>query len=85
MTRKELREFAVENRLQIDRVVVGYTSYSNAPAELKEGCIKLGSNSGVYGWNWTAYFNAEKRILFVDSYRGTPDFTKLGFIVSHKA
>lgn len=31
--------------------------------------ITLGSNSGVYGWNWTAYIVKGTDVIILDSYR----------------
>lgn len=38
--------------------------------------VKLGTNSGVYGWNWTAYGDPETSTLYVDCYRNVPSYIK---------
>ena len=32
----------------------------------------LGYNSGVYGWNWSAYLNPKTDTLYVSYYRNVP-------------
>lgn len=31
--------------------------------------IEIGTNLGVYGWNWTAYYSPNYNVLFIDGYR----------------
>ena len=67
MTRKELKRIAAS----FDHVKVGYVCYqedNKRPWDL----LELGNNSGVYGWNWTAYADPETSTLYVSSYRNTP-------------
>ena len=40
----------------------------------KHELIKLGSNSGVYGWNWTAYLEASTNTLYISNYRNVPGY-----------
>lgn len=34
--------------------------------------VFMGSNSGVYGWNWSLYYDAINEWYIVDSYRNAP-------------
>lgn len=52
-----------------NKVVSGYCSYSNLPYEEKSKYIEIGSNYGIYGWNYTAYWDAKNLTLIVDGYR----------------
>lgn len=36
--------------------------------------LKLGSNAGYYGWNWTAYLDTETDTLYVSYYRNVPAY-----------
>lgn len=81
MTRKELKrwiettQFTTEMQqnqgIRVNELVIkkGYCCYQNLPSEEKEYCIEIGSNSGVYGWNWAAYYNYMENILYIDGYR----------------
>ena len=42
----------------------------------KSDVIKLGSNSGRYGWNWTAFLNKKTNTLYLPNYRNVPDSIK---------
>ena len=47
--------------------------------EIKNYLQKIGSNSGIYGWNWSAYIVGD--FCLIDSYRNSPakkalEFTK---------
>lgn len=72
MTRKELHQFASFNNVK--KVIAGYGCYKNLPSDEKEKFVFVGSNSGIYGWNWSAYFNPKKQELRLDSYRNVPNF-----------
>ena len=65
MTRKELNR--IKNNVKT--VITGYCKYSNLPYKEKQHYIEIGTNYGVYGWNWTAYLNTEDSILIIDGYR----------------
>lgn len=65
MTRKELNRI----RSQVNTVKTGYCNFSNLPYKEKAKYIEIGSNYGVYGWNWTAYLNTNNSILIIDGYR----------------
>lgn len=49
----------------------GYTCEYSAPGG-KHSLIKLGYNSGVYGWNWTAYLDSANDTLYISYYRNVP-------------
>ena len=34
--------------------------------------IKLGSNHGLYGWNWTLYVYPQNNIIYCHGYRNFP-------------
>lgn len=56
---------------QVDHCKVGYVCYQ------KDGLttykmIELGSNRGVYGWNWTAYLYPYTNTLYISCYRNVP-------------
>ena len=38
--------------------------------------VKLGYNSGVYGWNWTAYADIATNTLYIDCYRNVPNYIR---------
>lgn len=40
----------------------------------KHELIFLGSNSGVYGWNWSAYLETSTNTLYVSNYRNLPAY-----------
>lgn len=65
MTRKELNRI----RGQVNTVKSGYCSFSNLPYIEKEKYICIGSNYGIYGWNWSVYLNTKDSILIIDGYR----------------
>ena len=61
MTRKEMKAFINT----CANVVKGYCSHYNAKDELKT----IGTNYGVYGWNWTLYYEPTTDTAYVDGYR----------------
>lgn len=64
MTRKELNNL----KRQFKHIKEGYCCYQDdgkSKFELKE----LGYNSGIYGWNWTAYADFETDTLYISGYR----------------
>ena len=42
----------------------------------KYDLLKLGSNSGVYGWNWSAYLDPETNTLYISCYRNVPAYIR---------
>lgn len=50
---------------------VGYACYQDDGMAVSE-LVKLGYNSGVYGWNWTAYLLPRTNTLYVSCYRNVP-------------
>ncbi len=38
--------------------------------------VELGYNSGLYGWNWTAYLETETNTLYIECYRNVPNSIK---------
>lgn len=66
MTRKDLRRW-YENCEHFKR---GYCCQYAATNRLKE----IGYNSGVYGWNWTLYYESKTDTLYCSYYRNVPDY-----------
>lgn len=58
-----------------DHCVIGYGCYQ-ASEKSKYDLLKLGSNSGVYGWNWTAYLDTDTNTLYVSNYRNVPSYIR---------
>jgi hypothetical protein len=56
--------------------VRGYCCEQNIPGKSKHELVKLGSNSGVYGWNWTAYLDSDTNTLYVSNYRNVPAYIR---------
>lgn len=65
MTRKELKDFTA----QCTNVKKGYSCFANEDYTIKHRSRKIGSNSGLYGWNWTLYYDPETDTAYVDGYR----------------
>ena len=53
----------------------GYCCYQDS-GKSKWELIELGYNSGVYGWNWTAYLDSETNTLYVSYYRNVPSYIR---------
>lgn len=66
-TNKDLRNWYYS----ADHCEIGYTCEYNAPRG-KDSLLKLGYNSGVYGWNWTAYLDTAENKLYISCYRNVP-------------
>ena len=49
----------------------GYVCYQEDGLS-KFDLIELGYNHGIYGWNWTAYFNPKTDTLYISCYRNVP-------------
>ncbi len=63
MTRKELN-----NIIKGEKVKKGYCCYQDdnlSKYDLKE----IGTNCGVYGWNWTLYYHKKTNTYYVSGYR----------------
>lgn len=54
-------------------VVTGYCCFQELHLS-KFDLIEIGSNSGIYGWNWTLYLEPKKGIFFCSGYRNYPKF-----------
>ena len=66
MTRKELKMWEASAK----HVKKGYCEYSNLPWDRKQKYVLIGTNSGTFGWNWSAYFSTEEdNTLIIDGYR----------------
>ena len=67
MTRREL----VNLYDNCEHCKIGYCCYQDdniSKYDLKE----IGYNSGVYGWNWTAYLYTKTDTLYISCYRNVP-------------
>lgn len=65
MTRKELNEIKRWCECYGWKIRTGYCCHQDSNDTL----IKIGTNFGVYGWNWDAYIAPNAKILFIDGYR----------------
>lgn len=71
MTRKDLARLYNA----YDRVRVGYCCYQEDGIS-KFDLHEFGCNSGIYGWNWTAYADFETGTLYISCYRNVPSYMK---------
>lgn len=62
MTRNDVKEMTRGQVLEV--------GYCDMYYLLKDGAIKLGSNHGIYGWNWTCYRLPNGQLL-TTGYRST--------------
>lgn len=53
----------------------GYCCYQDDGIS-KWDLVELGHNSGVYGWNWTAYAHTASDTLYISCYRNVPSYIK---------
>lgn len=51
----------------------GYCCYQD-DNKSKFDLVELGYNTGVYGWNWTAYLDTETDTLYISNYRNVPGY-----------
>lgn len=66
MTRKELKAFVST----CANVKKGYCCLQDDGHNKYEETIKkIGTNCGVYGWNWTLYYNTATDTAYIDGYR----------------
>lgn len=70
MTKYELHNLRTEVKIfhQNLKWKEGYCCYE------EDGCsrnslLELGTNRGLYGWNWTLYFSDETMTFYVSGYR----------------
>lgn len=52
-------------------IKTGYCCYQNDNIGTCS-LIKLGSNSGVYGWNWSIFLHPTEKIIYISNYRNLP-------------
>jgi len=50
---------------------VGYCCYQD-DNKSKFELLPLGHNTGIYGWNWTAYADTKTDTLYISNYRNVP-------------
>ena len=72
MTRKEAKRI-IEGGIWYkgSAYKVGYCVYADDNIS-KYDMEELGSNSGVYGWNWTLYYSPANNTYYCNSYRNAP-------------
>lgn len=71
MTRQEanrILNYAKRNGCHYKR---GYCCYQEDGVS-KFDMVEIGSNSGIYGWNWTLYFNPKNLTYYLSCYRNAP-------------
>lgn len=68
MTRKEASRITYGYK-----VVTGYCCYTKANLSTFD-LIRIGSNSNIYGWNWSLYLDPKSGIFFCSGYRNYPIF-----------
>lgn len=71
MTRKEASRMTYNYR-----VVTGYCSYQALGLSTVYDLIEIGTNFGIYGWNWTLYLDPKNMIFYCSGYRNYPIFRK---------
>ena len=64
MTRKELSKIKDWCEWNGWKIISGYCCIQQS----KDVLIKIGSNCGVYGWNWDAYIAPNEKTLYIDGY-----------------
>ena len=73
MTKKEAKEMV--KRIGYDVYGPGYCSeqeYCRKVGIAKSDLVVMGSNSGVYGWNWTLYLDNVNDNIIISGYRNAP-------------
>lgn len=66
MTRKEMERFI----RSCSNVKKGYCCLQDDGKRRYDDDVKeIGTNSGIYGWNWTLYYCSSNDTAYVDGYR----------------
>ena len=71
MTNKEANYMLQDFRHNGYTIKHGYCCYQDDNIS-KYDLIKLGYNTGVYGWNWTIYLNPANKTIYISNYRNLP-------------
>ena len=71
MTVKELVNFVTTCK----HIKKGYCCEQDADTP-KHLLKVIGYNSGVYGWNWTCYYEPSTDTAYISYYRNVPDYIK---------
>ena len=71
MTNKELTRFCGSCK-HVKRGYVCYQKDNLSSFDLK----LIGTNSGVYGWNWSLYYYAKTDTVYISYYRNVPNYIK---------
>ena len=64
MTRKELNRFA-NNCTTVKK---GYCCYQEDGLSRRD-LVEIGTNCGIYGWNWTCFYNMKSDTCYISGYR----------------
>ena len=72
MTVKELTRFCGS----CEHVKRGYVCYREDMLEPYRDLKLIGTNSGVYGWNWSLYYHAKTDTAYISCYRNVPNYIK---------
>lgn len=70
MTRTELHLLKDEVTRKGYQVKQGYCCYQEDGLNTWN-LIKIGSNNGSYGWNWSVYWSVSNSTLYISGYRNT--------------
>ena len=54
---------------------IGYCCEYSASKDRTQ-LLKMGTNWGVYGWNWSTYYDDNTDTLYVSYYRNVPSYIK---------
>lgn len=71
MTRKEAKTIISRGVMTGATYKSGYCCYQSDNIS-KWDMIELGTNNGVYGWNWTLYYSPANNTYYCNSYRNAP-------------
>ena len=71
MTNKEANYMLQDFKCNGYTIKTGYCCFQNDNIS-KYSLIELGSNRGVYGWNWTMYLSPTAKTIYISNYRNLP-------------
>lgn len=54
--------------------IIFHVPYGDDNGVLRWNAVKIGSNSGVYGWNWTVYTLEDFDGTLIEGYRNYPSW-----------
>lgn len=68
MTKKEMHVIKAEALYKNYKWKEGYVCYQTDKLSTHD-LLKVGSNYGVYGWNWSLYLHPETKTFYLSYYR----------------